>query len=113
MIWQRIEPTTSDQEMRSRSGACEFCGDRSSAAGCVCRYCDSCSSYWTTGGKRDAVEEDGPTREDCPECVAWAASPEGKAELERQRLARREEERDDGPDGNCPGCGGSCARACR
>lgn len=25
----------------------------------------------------------------------------------------REEERDDGPDGNCPGCGGSCARACR
>lgn len=69
MTWQRIEPSMRDYEMWSRSGSCEFCGDRSSASGCVCRYCDSCSSYWTTDGVRDAVDEDGPTRQDCPDCV--------------------------------------------
>lgn len=89
MAWQFIAPTANEQWAWASAGACEFCGDRSSAAGCVCRWCTSCSSYWVQLGpeaKRAPIDEDGPHREDCPECRDWAESPEGHAELDRQRI---------------------------
>jgi hypothetical protein len=60
------------------------------------RYCTSCSDHWWQPGLTSDYDYDlvdgeykgGCGHQDCPDCVAWAASPEGIEELARQKLAR-------------------------
>lgn len=99
--WARLDPTAEQSHAWWAHGLCLYCGSLTSreddAHGrCYCRRCDSCSSDWKATAVTE-MDEGRPHREECPECVE----------------ANAEEERDDGPDGNCPGCGGQCARACR
>lgn len=92
MIWERIEPTAEQSWAWDSAGWCPFCGSATTADEdayglCYCRDCDSCSSYWRTDTAKE-MDEGRPHRETCPECIAWAESPEGYAELERQRIER-------------------------
>lgn len=90
--WERLNPTAEQSHAWWVSGRCLFCGSvttrEEDANGlCYCRACDSCTSTWRADTAAD-MDEGKPHREDCPECVTWAASPEGLAELQRQRAAR-------------------------
>lgn len=49
------------------------------------RHCSSCTEDWWRPGLVYDWDIDGCAHEDCPDCVAWAASPEGVAELARRR----------------------------
>lgn len=51
------------------------------------RYCPCCSERWWRPGLEADWDVDGCAHEDCPDCVAWLASPDGIEEMARQRAA--------------------------